>query len=534
MSHFRVARPVRWAVVLGLLAVVAPAWAASESQTFDDFFSVFAAGWTGSFNTPGAGLGVDFDLRTTNNAGGAAAGEAGGTIPSRTVGFAYYADTVLADNPTEADLITATGRFVVPTIANEPGAVFDGGFDYGFFNSIDMVRQPSGGAVGGVYDFLGLRFVDLTVDGTVPGLRWWPLVGGFAGTWDGAVNLPVSPGVQYIYDLSYDPNGAAAGFGRLTADIRRADTNESLGPITVDRPSTGFPLVLNSFGMYTLDFGQTMPAAEMYIDDLTYANEDAPVLPPANQETQTFDSAAAAAAAGWTGVRNTPGDGFGVDLAHRETSLAGGSAGEAGGVMPTRTAQIAYYADTTLGGSLSEGDLLMASGRITADSLAVAEQGLDGGFELGFFNANDLSYNTTAPGVGGVSEAITIRFLDGGGGHENQLRVNARAGRLEQGSAGYLDIGSDYIFNLLYSPGEGSGSLSINFKDASTDEVVLTAFLSGLPSGDPQMDLNVVRASDSRFQCACAGRDVLHRRPGLHERRRAADAGRRQRRRRRG
>ena len=249
--------------------------------------------------------------------------------------------------------------------------------------------------------------------------------------------MPVTAGVQYVYDLAYDPNGAGPGLGRLTADIRRADTNESLGPITVNRFSTGFPLALNSFGMYTLKFvAQPKPPAEMYIDDLTYGNADAPVLPPENLEGQTFDSAASAAAAGWTGHLNTLADGNGVDLAWRNSSLAGGTAGEAGGALPTRTVQIAYYADTTLGGSLTEGDVLMASGRFTADS---RDGALDGGFELGFFNANDLSYNPVAPGVGGVSEAIAIRFLDGNDeAHANQLRFNARAGSMEQRGLGIL------------------------------------------------------------------------------------------------
>lgn len=63
-------------------------------------------------------------------------------------------------------------------------------------------------------------------------------------------------------------------------------------------------------------------------------------------ETQAFDTPAAAAAAGWTGFRNTL---DGNDFGFRTSNHAGGlsPAGEAGG-RAARTANLSYYADITL------------------------------------------------------------------------------------------------------------------------------------------------------------------------------------------
>jgi hypothetical protein len=455
-----------------MLLGAAPAWAVVESQTFDDAASTTAAGWAGY--VPAGVTGVDLDFRNTNNAGGVP-GEAGGWIPSRTTDIAYYADITLADNPTQADVITASGRLVVPTI----NAGFDGGFEFGFFDSTNLVPVGIGGG-GGPYDFVGFRFLES--DATH--LRWWPRMVGAAG----AATTRLDAAVQYLFDLTYDPNGAGPGLGRLTADLRRADNNESLGAITVSYGSTGAPLNLNAFGLLTLDFNANTPSAEIYLDNLQYGNEAAvPVVPLI--EHQSFESAASAAAAGWTGRLNTLADGLGVDVGYRDSALAGGTPGEAGGAMPSRTANdFAYFADTTLGVSLGEEDVLLATGRFTADSLAA---GFDGGFELGFFNADDLTrIPSPAMGVGGVEDAIAIRFIDSSA---SQLRFAARADRMEAQSSARLDVGVDYLFDLAYDPngsGEDLGTLTVEFRRASDSVIVGSATLTGIPSGGGEMDLN--------------------------------------------
>ena len=280
------------AFVCVILLGAVPAWAVIESQTFDTAADTTAAGWT-SF-IPAGVTGVDLDFRNTNNAGGDP-GEAGGWIPARTPDIAYYADVTLAGNPTQADVITASGLLVVPSISTG----FDGGFEFGFFDATNPVPVAIGGG-GGVHDFLGFRFPES--DATH--LRWWPRMVGATG----AGTTRLEAGVQYRFDLAYDPNGAGPGIGRLTADLRRADTNESLGAMSVSYPSIGTPLNLNAFGLLTLDFNATTPSAEIYLDNLQYGNQAAPVL--ACQEHQSFADAASAVAAGWTGRLNTPGDGL--------------------------------------------------------------------------------------------------------------------------------------------------------------------------------------------------------------------------------
>ena len=191
MSVLRVVLLVTGAMVLGSALAASPVWAASESQTFDDATSTASAGWAGHLNTPGDGMGVDLDYRDSSNAGGDS-GEAGGWIPSRTDEHAYYADLTLADNPTQADVITATGRFVMPSISSG----FDGGFDFGFFDSTNLVRVPSGGAVGGLFDFAGIRFLE--VAGSTSEVRWGPLMANTAGS----TGTYLQAGVQYFFDMA--------------------------------------------------------------------------------------------------------------------------------------------------------------------------------------------------------------------------------------------------------------------------------------------------------------------------------------------
>src|SRR5687767_7096955 len=100
--------------------------------------------------------------------------------------------------------------------------------------------------------------------------------------------------------------------------------------------------------------------------------------------TQTFDSAPA----DWVGSGNTSsGNNFGF-LPTDETGGASGP-GEAGGTF-VRTVGLHYYADTTLGGTLSLNNPLTLSGEFDI----TAARGPDHAFGVGFFN-------TTTPNPGG-------------------------------------------------------------------------------------------------------------------------------------
>ena len=120
-------------------------------------------------------------------------------------------------------------------------------------------------------------------------------------------------------------------------------------------------------------------------------------------ETQSFDDAASAAAAGWTGVQNQNGT-IGTNYGFSNTNNTGGTAGEAGGVLPERIhGVISYYADTDLDDVLSQKNTaLSASGRIRLNSVFT-----DGGFKIGWFDT------TTAAGY---QDILGLGIAGGGGG----------------------------------------------------------------------------------------------------------------------
>src|SRR5262245_42190287 len=69
-------------------------------------------------------------------------------------------------------------------------------------------------------------------------------------------------------------------------------------------------------------------------------------------ETQSFNDAPSATAAGWTGARNHDMT-LGTDFGFADSNLAGGTAaGEAGGAFPRLKFPWAYYADTDIGGTV--------------------------------------------------------------------------------------------------------------------------------------------------------------------------------------
>ena len=182
-------------------------------------------------------------------------------------------------------------------------------------------------------------------------------------------------------------------------------------------------------------------------------------------ESQSFDDAASAAAAGWTGHLNTPADGQGMDAGYRDSSLAGGTTGEAGGTMPSRSAEFAWYADTTIDGSLTGAEALIASGHFTVESIP----SFDGAFELGWFDRNG-DRRPAAPGIGGIEDAIAIRVYDNYGTSDYRMGLRF-SDAAESGWFGqpYLITGllpaTDYLFRMTWDPqgsGENLGTLALH------------------------------------------------------------------------
>src|SRR5262245_40928496 len=87
---------------------------------------------------------------------------------------------------------------------------------------------------------------------------------------------------------------------------------------------------------------------------ITSNNIHAAILGLSNE---TFDSAATATAHGWTGLNNAvPNNNFGFSATNNTGGTPGG---EAGGPM-ARNGVVAYYADTTLLGTLVKPDAIEA------------------------------------------------------------------------------------------------------------------------------------------------------------------------------
>jgi hypothetical protein len=178
---------------------------------------------------------------------------------------------------------------------------------------------------------------------------------------------------------------------------------------------------------------------------------------------------------GWTGVGNTTnGNTFG----YKGTSNAGGAAGEAGGDFVAHTAGTDYYADTTLGGTLSQQNVLSASGRFT---VAQTPNVNDGQFEIGWFDTTPSSLFDNGPFEGivmHIREQTTTTY-----------RVNVRVGDQRSNASDIpLNVNTDYRFELSYDPnalGAGLGQARIDIFDASNNFLVFNDTPSFSSTGTP-------------------------------------------------
>jgi hypothetical protein len=172
---------------------------------------------------------------------------------------------------------------------------------------------------------------------------------------------------------------------------------------------------------------------------------------------------------GWTGVGNTA---YGFS----NTNNAGGTAGEAGGAVPSRTTDITYYADTTLGGGLTQLDSFTATGRFTISP----RTDFDGGFAIGYF---DSTGTVNAGQDGHFIEGAYMRVLDGGG---SGYRVMASlSGQRSATDVINIDGGVDYLFGLIYEPtggGPTTARLTVEIRDAANPGTVLDTAIIDQPN----------------------------------------------------
>jgi len=173
----------------------------------------------------------------------------------------------------------------------------------------------------------------------------------------------------------------------------------------------------------------------------------------ATPQTESFDSAAAASANGWTLYNGEVGWGW------QNTNFAGGEPGEAR--AETFYAGIQrWYADLDLGGTLTFSEDWQASGRMdfTANSAS------DGGMLFGFFN-RDTSFSAETQTIAGfllVNNQLRLRF---------ERRPNTAIETLDFG----LWVNADHTFEIKYDAdggGPGVGRLTATVKSTSDPTAV--------------------------------------------------------------
>ena len=244
----------RWFIgAAGVTCFLALAPMATATSTIENFDS--DPGWTGSNNT---GFGNNnYGFSNTNNAGGAA-GEAGGAVSSRTTQTTFYADTSIGTLSQQQSL-SATGRLT--NVGGTSG--FDGGFEIGWFDSTSPVIGGPGPAIGGIVDAVTMRLIDDLPNTSIYRVqaRWGE---------HGSSFITLTANTDYLFTLTYDPNGGGANIGNLDLTINLASDNSFHDSRNVSGASNGVPFAMDAFGFVTLDFGQSQPAANFFIDDLNY------------------------------------------------------------------------------------------------------------------------------------------------------------------------------------------------------------------------------------------------------------------------
>ncbi len=214
-----------------------------EFETFDDETSASNHGWVAR----NMRAGNNFGFSNTNNAGGMAAGELGGTVSRSDIPISTYLDETIG-TVTAEEFLYASGKISLTDIN------FDGWFYLGW-------SREEGGR-GSNDRLLGIR----STDGP-PGvftLRARRQLDGDAGSSDGDV-LDVTDGV-YDFSFLYDPV-APGSPGLLTVTIGDQVSTEVI-------PAANKATTFDRFGLFTRDYSDEITQAEIYIDDLVYTSSD--------------------------------------------------------------------------------------------------------------------------------------------------------------------------------------------------------------------------------------------------------------------
>ncbi len=171
----------------------------------------------------------------------------------------------------------------------------------------------------------------------------------------------------------------------------------------------------------------------------------------ATTSTEHFTDEPSATANGWTGFGNTAN---GQNFGFRATDLTGGAspAGEAGGTF-VRDPNVAFYGDTTLGGTLTLNDAMHAEGE-----LATANNNWDGDLRIGFFNTDSGGQTT-------LGNVLGLNLAEPGGGITG-YRVSAAIipANLTQLYSTPLDMSpleGSFSFRFDYDPAGNGGNGSL-------------------------------------------------------------------------
>ena len=198
----------------------------------------------------------------------------------------------------------------------------------------------------------------------------------------------------------------------------------------------------------------------------------------ATMETQTFDSAASAAAAGWTGLGNVVSDPnayYNFGFSNTDNTGGASPAGEAGGIFG-RSKAYAYYADTTLGGSgtVSLAEVITGSGEFTIASVSTPNNGL----RIGHFAQGSVA----APFVG-------LLINEGTGSSTTNVRLGLLVA-WGSGSVQDLAVANLYFdgvtatdpwkFEYTWDPAGngGGGSLAVVVRKASDNSILVSKTLN--------------------------------------------------------
>ncbi|MEX0643620.1 MAG: CotH kinase family protein [Pirellulales bacterium] len=231
-------------------AVGFPASTGTETVAFASAAAATGAGWS-QWRTHDVALGTDYGFRSSASAGGAS-GEAGGRIPSRTASISYYADMTIGAF-SQRDPLTASGKFTVATV----DAGYDGGFHIGFFDSSLTEGSPS---------IIGLRMLE----NTTAALRWQAraVINGQVFEASPLANLVV--GQDYTFNVNYTTTNDV---GHLVVTLVRQSDGATVGSSILDFGAAGAPVVLDAFGLMSLDLGVNAPqSVNTFIDDLVYSS----------------------------------------------------------------------------------------------------------------------------------------------------------------------------------------------------------------------------------------------------------------------